>query len=85
MPPGRALERVAVELGLLPKPAVEEGDDFEDIPSIAALQPGLVAALGQRLDHQRVELGVLRLLDPVTAQQVGEQRVEPRSSRTLST
>ena len=45
-------------------------------PSIACCDPRLVAAFGERLDHQRVELGVLRLLHPVMLQEALEQGIE---------
>src|SRR5687767_7250152 len=73
---GRGFEGVEVERGLGREAAVEEGADLE-IAVDRGLDPGLVAALGERFDHQRVELGVLRLLHPVMLEKALEQRVEP--------
>ena len=54
---------------------VEERADLEE-PVDRAVDLGLAAPFGERVDDQRVELGVLRLLDPVIAHQALEQRVE---------
>ena len=60
------LERVDVEAGLGLEAAVEERADLEELVH-HAVDLLLAAALGERVDDQRVELGVLRLLDPVIA------------------
>ena len=57
------------------RPLVEEGADLEELVD-RLVDLGLAAAFGERVDDQRVELGVLRFLDPVMLQQALEQRVE---------
>jgi len=61
-------QRFEVQTRLLGKPRIKECADLEIL-----LQPGCDvlrrAALGERFEHQAIELGVLRLLDPVMLEQ----------------
>ena len=68
-------QRIEIECHLLAEAAVQKSADLE-IAVDRAGDAGGIAAFGQGLDHQSVELGVLRLLDPVMAEQALEQRVE---------
>ena len=58
------LERVEIEPGLGLQPAVEELADLEEFVD-RAFDLVLATTLGQRVDDQRVELRVLRLLHPM--------------------
>src|SRR5918997_1459043 len=73
--PDRRLQRVEVEPGLRREAVVEEAADLEELVH-RAVDFFFGAALGQRVDDQRIELGVLRFLDPVMPQQALEQGVD---------
>ena len=69
------LEYAEVDFGLGGEPRVEIGDDFEIARERAFDRVG-IAAPRKRLDHQRIEPRVHRLLDPVMAKKTLEQRIE---------
>src|SRR5262245_33978882 len=73
--PRRRLERDEVHVDLRGQPLVEEAADVEKAADggvdLGGAPPG-----GERLDHEHVELGVLRLLHPVVAEQALELRVQ---------
>ena len=69
------LKRVEVEHRLLFQAVVEELADLEELVD-RLVDLLFAAALGQRIDDQGIELGVLRFFHPVMLHQALEQRVE---------
>src|SRR5262249_20369214 len=70
-----AHETFHIELGLHANPAVEKAADLNVLFDRAFDLAG-AAPLGQRLDHQRIKLSVLRLLHPVVSEQALELSVQ---------
>jgi len=70
--PGEGIE---IEIDLLLEPRVDEAADLEVLLD-RRFNLGSAAPLGQGLDHERVQLGVLRLFHPVMLEQAFELRVE---------